>query len=234
MSTHISAITLPRSFPFSGDRHFISDGSCDLKSQLNRMGVAAKAAHQDLALEVERTLPINSYKNGRCTSNTVDDTVEFQKYYRPPNYLILDEKDIGWGFLGLFDCLCIKFCYDRDIAKPKLVKPGDSIKSTIDNIRKRLKSIDILVIPYDTNNNFEKIIIEIRKSNQDLPILIMQHSLDKANDMKTVISLRSQGFHAFAGTEALYMQEFTTKLITHALGKSGIDRLKINPMYVNP
>jgi hypothetical protein len=223
------------SFQTNIDRRFISDGTCGLRSDLHRMGVAVRAAKADLDLarEFNVPIPIKSFENQTCTSKTVHETLLFQEYYRPPNYLILNQNDIAWGFGALFDCLCIKFCYDRGIAKPRSIKPAATIESTISHILKNLKSIDVLVIPYDGEHNFEKIISAVKKTNPDFPVLIMQYTRDNENDNRIVEELRKKGLHAFSGEEALDMQEFTSKIIMHALGKAGIEKLKINPMYIN-
>ena len=184
---------------------------------------------------VETSYNFKSHPNIKNIGKTVDETLLFHETYRPPNYLVLNDKKglIGWGFDALFDCLCIKFCFKNE-NKPKIVKQGNSLDEAIANIQANLNEVDILILPYDDDYNFKDIITEVQKTQPDLPILIMCYSREKKIDTQRAERLRENGHFAFTGEEALDCQEYISELIEKALGKKGIDKLKINPTPINP
>lgn len=175
----------------------------------------------------EKDFPIKSYPNTIGTGALVNETMEFHKNYQEPNYLVLNEN-YSAGFFGcLFDCLCIKFCFSLD-KKFKSVNAEGSLDKTTSKILENLQNIDILVIPYDKQENFKEIIKRVKELNPELPIIIMCKSLDRGtNDDLIAEQLREAGYYAFSGEEALDKQQFISELIEHSLSATGVEKLKV-------
>lgn len=243
-----SSVPLPWSYPThdsdeisiqtSSDRRFISDGTCGLKSDFQRMEIAAKAAHQDLILEIEPTLPLPTKSFENLDRYEPGDVLKQGGFYRRPDYLLLTDKETSYRLRSIYlNCFCMRF-WGESKENFKCVNPKDFLKSPYIDLRKILEDYraDVLVVTY--NDDFKGLHTFLKKYFPDKLLLILCDDDDRfKNDDeekydKIAEGLREQGFYAFSHKEVMDRQEYVSRLIAHGLSKAGIDRLKINPIIV--
>ena len=183
-------------------------------------------------LEMERAacgeMPIKSFENKH--QRLTPTVKEFERFYRRPRYLLVIRDEILElsGITNLLTCFCMKF-YAKEFDQ---VDPSFALCMPTYKVKEHFKwnNFDIAVVYDGRHYDFRPIVASLKEKVPHIPVLVFYAKNYGGNADPEVENLRREGYYAFNSKDGCYRQEFMDTLIAHALGKEGLEKLRISPL----
>lgn len=193
-----------------------------------RVEIITRATEIDFETEqlIQKSIPVESPTTEYKSQTHM--VREFTGFYRRPRYLVITGNESETlGITGLLNCFCMRFYAEKFTeADTNYVLSTDS-----DQLKKYFErnNLEIAVIYNGWRYDFRKIAASLKEKVPHIPVLVYCGIVCQ----KDAESLREEGFFAFNNDEACYQQQFMDKLIATALGKEGLERLRISPLILD-
>lgn len=195
------------------------------KDLAKRVDIITRAAEIDSQTEqlIQNSVPVQSPKTKYKSQTQL--VREFTGFYRRPRYLVITNHEFETlGITNLLNCFCMRF-YAEKFSQTSidhiLCAEPDRLKEFFEN-----NNLEIAVVYNGPHYDFRKVADALKEKVPHIPVLVYSGIVCQ----KDAESLREEGFFAFDNDEACFQQQFMDKLIATALGKEGIERLKISPV----
>lgn len=219
------------------DLRFPVDGSDGIRTHGERVHAVLKQIFfpeidkYDLAMayELSEPLPVESFENeDRCDPGEV---WRQKKYYRTPNYLVSIEEEIDYYMLAtnLLNCSCIRFYSEAEDFR--YLSPEEGLRPPFTMLEEKIRKENTDIVMVSHKSDFRAISGFLKERFPHIPLIIYceergrWHDREKYDEL--AMALRREGFFACTADEILRKQEYTGRLIAHALGPEGIKRLRV-------